>query len=53
VPDFCIYDPSAEPESLVVLEQVALLEVLQPGMRVKMVGADRTYQRRGFVAASP
>ena len=48
--EFRIHDPIAEPEPLVALQQVAAVEVLHPGVRVKTVGADKAYHRRDFVA---
>jgi len=49
--EFRIHDPIAEPEPLVALQQVAAVEVLHPGVRVKTVGADKAYHRRDFVAS--
>jgi hypothetical protein len=50
VAKFRVHDPIAEPEPEVALQQVATVEVLQQGVRVKTVGAEEAYHRRDFVA---
>ena len=47
---FRVHDPIAEPEREVALQQVATVEALHPGVRVKTVGAEKAYHRRDFVA---
>jgi hypothetical protein len=48
---FTIHDPRAEPEPVVALQQVQAHQALHEGVRVKMLGVDKGYHRKSFVAA--